>query len=368
MRSRAKTILKIKIKRNYMKTLQDELPQVRSVMTWGGFVLIAFLMTTGTSGAFDWDRAKRDLEKKVEDRKREFDRGLEEQKRKLEQQRREYQRTLDQKTRQTQQNWERSLRQTQNQINQGSSQLRRNVERSQRDLQRQATALRHEAQRLGKQYGYQVQREVEMAQRRFGNQTAAELSRAYSQYGPQIGRQVQNSLDIYYRNSARWASNPQNQQKAVNAIVQTAVVYNRFDSKKKRITKQAITRAGEHIMVQDHRGRSVNLNQFSKDYISQNAPFLAGTSIAEDPAEALTYGIIYGDTNYIFNDMKVMPSRNGEFHSVRDAAIMNAGLDAGQTLAALEMADNIQTLGDGEASPEDLVAAANAIQAIQTAR
>ena len=366
----------------------------------------------------DW---MRNLKRKADETKREFDRNTENMRGNIERSTQDTRRKADEAKRQFGRNTE-DMRRNIERSTQGTR------ENLQRGIQEQTRRISEEAQGVQRTYGSQAARQIDEISRRYGSQASREMSNLYERYGGQIaedvanlasrhgaeaisqcsavinqhgeraGRNLMQAYDQYGKHAGaalaeairrhgpaagekagillnevlghagQYMENEENQRKAAEAVITTAVIYSKFDSEKKRITKEAITLAANNIEVVDPHGRRTNLNRYTQEWIGTNAPYLRGTSIAEDPAEAITYGVIYGDTNYICNDMKLLHCKDGEFRSIRDTAIYESGFDADQTIAALEIADNFATLGDGEASADDLVAAAQMIERLQAAR
>ena len=179
---------------------------------------------------------------------------------------------------------------------------------------------------------------------------ASKINDAYHKYGDDIGDKVKASMDQCAYKISNYAKDKDNQEKIINAAVGCVVLHSKFQDQKKQVTYALMTRAMDNIIVKDKDGRSVSLNDYSKKWINENAPFLEGTDIAEDPAKAITYGIIYRDAGYITQDMKIVRSQ-GEYVSINQAVIQEIGME--NTIKYIEVAGAFKTIGDPDASTAD---------------
>jgi hypothetical protein len=194
---------------------------------------------------------------------------------------------------------------------------------------------------------------------------ASKIHDAYDKYGSRIGYKTQQIANRAKNCKYKFRNMNIDEEKVVNAAVKTILLYDKLDSVKKEATQKAILTASNKIEVQDRYGRKLSLNQHYKNFIDEKAPYLKGTSIGDNPAEVVTYGLIYRDKGYLVSEMKIIKNKNGEFCSIREAVKSKTSLDINGTLNAMEMADNLETLTDDKATADDLVIAAKAIQAYQ---
>ncbi len=206
--------------------------------------------------------------------------------------------------------------------------------------------------------GAAVARSALRAYENHSRDIANRLTRVYAEHGPAVGARVQ----LIAEKVGRAAQDPETQRRALAAAVTAAVMYERFEGDPKRLTKEAISLAAEQVLVQDGAGNTVSLNQYSKDWIVTQAPYLRGTTIAEDPAEVVTYVLVYQDVGYLVTDMRIVPTPDGDRCSLAEAALRASPTDVQQAVAALEAIESFEVLTDEEASAEDIIAAGAALE------
>ena len=192
--------------------------------------------------------------------------------------------------------------------------------------------------------------------------SAARVHEVIDRWGPAVGaRAVEIAAHVQAR--AETYLTPENAARALNAAITTVALYERFEEVKKRATKEAISFALDNIEVEVG-GRRVSLHEATKGWIREKAPFLRGSTIADDPVEALTYGLIYRDMDYVTQDLRIVPTGDGGFCSMTSALAHASPLDVDTTLEMLDVADGFATLADGNASAEDVVAAATVLRGV----
>lgn len=199
------------------------------------------------------------------------------------------------------------------------------------------------------------------AYRHYQPRVAGAIHGAYDRYGEQMGNKAMYLAQRIHVEGKRHLTQ-ENAQKAALAAVRASTLYSRFDRAKKAKTEQAIRHAASRINVRGLEGDLVTLEDFSKQWVAAKVPCLSGTTIAEDPVEALTYGVIYQDKRYIVKELRVLKSAEGEMISIGDGIERTGSLDVDRTIQMIELVDGFGTLADGSASAEDVMAAAELIQ------
>lgn len=185
----------------------------------------------------------------------------------------------------------------------------------------------------------------------------------YDRHGEHLGLRI-SALALRIDERYLGGHDASTAEKVLLATVHTASMYNRFDAIKRQATRTAIRTAAEHIPIKTADGRVLSLSDFAKEWVPAHVPVLAGTSIAQDPVEALTYIAVFKDTDYMLNEMKVVRGAGGEFVAPAAYIAQSSPLDAGSTLAVIDAVEGFSTLADGEAGADDIVAAAALIQAM----
>jgi len=216
---------------------------------------------------------------------------------------------------------------------------------------------------IAKKYGDNAGKQIVSLYNRHGSKIATAVSAMYEKHGPSIGERMKLVAD----RTRNWASGKMTKtkvDKAVFAAVAASSIYSRFNDKVKTRTKNTIEKITNTIQVKDRNGRVASLNDYMKTWINTKAPALKGTSIAEDPVEAITYGVLFRDTDYIVNDLRIVRTPGGQIVSIRDRVEQTGSLDVDATLRMIEVVDNVETLSDREASPEDMVIAAKMLQKV----
>lgn len=188
---------------------------------------------------------------------------------------------------------------------------------------------------------------------------ADEIYTVYNKYGKSIGNKVQITLNSCALRLEKYVRNSNSQKKAIKATVNAVILIDKIDYKKE--TYKALTYAVNNIRVKNSSRKTVTLNEYSKDWINQNAPYLKGTSISEDPVEAFTYVVIYQDMDYVVSDMRIVKNDRGQYCSIQDALILESVMDVNRTEELLDLVDSFETLTSNESSTYEVYEAANCI-------
>jgi len=177
-------------------------------------------------------------------------------------------------------------------------------------------------------------------------------------YSPRVARLAVNTAIHVSGKAGYYVKTKEGRRKAVEAAVVTAVMYQKFDRDVKEMTTVAVRGACRNVHIDTPYGR-VSLESYTKTYIKEKCPYLEGTSIAEDPAKAFTYIVIFNDPSYVTKEMRIIENPDtGHLVSMDEMLEYSAPQEYAQTMKVLETVEAIETLGDGEASPEDIMAAA----------
>lgn len=122
------------------------------------------------------------------------------------------------------------------------------------------------------------------------------------------------------------------------------------------------------IRVYNSRGRKVSLEQFSTEWIHQNASYLSETSIGRNPTKAFTYGLVFGNLDYISNDLQVIKSPSGEYLSLVDAIYRQSGINQSNGARLIRVFGNTQILTNNQLDLDDLLALTQLIEDLQQNR
>ena len=186
----------------------------------------------------------------------------------------------------------------------------------------------------------------------------------FKEYDKRIGETLLNSLNVVEKmtgsqminkiNKVRsnLSSGQYDKEEIIVAVLSTAIQLNKVD--KKELTYQSLKYLASNLSIKNSNGQVVTFEDYSKDWINDNAPFLRGTSIAEDPVETLTYVVIYKDSDYILNDMKIINSGNNEMCSISEAIYTSTG-DFDQLIGVME---GIETFKDPMSDEQAMMKAA----------
>ncbi len=205
---------------------------------------------------------------------------------------------------------------------------------------------------------------VEQLIRKYDVKVGESVLNIFKEYDKRIGETLLNSLNVVEQMTgnkmikkinkvgSNLSSGQYDKEEIIVAVLSTAIQLNKFD--KKELTYQSLKFVAANLTIKNSRGQVVTFEDYSKDWINDNAPFLRGTSIAENPVETLTYVVIYKDSDYILNDMKIIKSGNNEMCSISEAIYTSTG-DFDQLIGVM---DGIETLKDPMSDEQAMMKAA----------
>ncbi len=158
--------------------------------------------------------------------------------------------------------------------------------------------------------------------------------------------------------------NPSYQKKAINATVKTAKLIHKIKSKAKGYAADSIRATCRVVEIPDGKGGKESLEKYCKNWIKDNAPYLRGTTIEQDPIGAFTYVVVFNDTGYVTSNMKIIKDDKGNYISMKDAIVESSPFDTETSMKAIECAEAFETLTDDSANEEDIIAASNLLQTV----
>ena len=212
-------------------------------------------------------------------------------------------------------------------------------------------------------YGREVGPQLIDAYNRHKGYIAEKIHNAYDQYGDRVGFDFQKIMNQYAYKTSKYFQDKELQEKTINAALNTIVAFEKINVK--NTTYKALKYATENIMIKGKNGKIQNLNNYAKDWINYNAPYLEGTTISKDPIEAFTYVVIFQDIDYVATEMEIVRDDNGQYCSITKAIEKETPINATKTLQMLDTINSFETLVDNDASYDDINAAANIIKNIK---
>lgn len=141
---------------------------------------------------------------------------------------------------------------------------------------------------------------------------------------------------------------PQNQDRAIECAIKAIEIYDN----RQEFTTVAMKSVLQQVNLTTKDGETMNAEEFMRREIVRQWPYLAGTTIAEDPVRCLTYGVIYKDKDFLFNDLKVIPSPQGAV-SANVALGRAINVDPAQTMDVLDRMEAWSVVAGGESTPEE---------------
>lgn len=227
-----------------------------------------------------------------------------------------------------------------------------------------ATAVRTHGKELGEKLGLAVEiagHDAALAlvelYRKQGQSVVRVVVDAYTEHGEELGNQT---LELAGRLTL-YVQDPVIQERVLRSTIQVSVLVNQ-DSR--RLTHAALVLAMDNIPVRDRQGRMISLSDHTKFWVAEQFPYLDGSSITEDPAEAITYTLIFGDLDYVISEARVIRTPNGDFQTIGSVIDNSTGLDSGRIITAIDVLDGFETIGNGDADADDLMAAADIISSV----
>ncbi|MBN1894029.1 hypothetical protein JW906_06020 [bacterium] len=203
------------------------------------------------------------------------------------------------------------------------------------------------------QWGPRVGGAVQKVYETYGTRIGERMQEAYMQFSVAVGEEIQNK---YLPRIVEYASDEKNQKMAIETVGNVIEMYQNQDE----IVYSSL-KILSVVPIQTRNG-STTLQKASQEWIHQNAPFLKGTDIEEDPAKVITYCLIYPDKKYIFTSLRVIPNERGEPMTCAEKLAQATGADVEDTVETLELMASIEEISQGDADPETIVETSGKIQ------
>lgn len=184
------------------------------------------------------------------------------------------------------------------------------------------------------------------------------ISAAYRKYGPIIGAATAHAANRVHAA----VRDPENQKKAVGAAITTCIIVHRLKTDGKHMAVGAVRNTCQNVTVVDSKGRRVSLERYCQNYIEEKHPYLADTTIGQDPVGAFTYVVVFNDVGYVTKEMKVIKGPGGDYMTMEDAMMMASPLDNNATIEYVETVEAFAILTDEDVNEEDVLAAAHLIE------
>lgn len=183
---------------------------------------------------------------------------------------------------------------------------------------------------------------------RYEDLLAEKARDAMGRYGPAISRNIRD---------------PENRQKAFEAIGTIIEVRRQLKGKQQERTYMALTLAFK-LPVQTGTGTST-LGDLARDRLVQRFPCLDGTDITEDPAGPIT-ALLINDRKYFLTEFQIVKSGH-EYVSITKAIGRSSSFDTDKAMKCLDLMEATEGLLDAvNKGNGSLEAIENTISVIQT--
>jgi hypothetical protein len=184
------------------------------------------------------------------------------------------------------------------------------------------------------------------------------ISAAYHKYGPIAG-----AATAYVANCAYAAiRDPENQKKSVGAVITTCIIVQKMKSEGQHLAVGAVRNTCHNVTIVDSKGHKMSLEGYCQNYIVEKHPYLADTTIGQDPISAFTYVVVFNDVGYVTKEMKVVKGAEGDYMSIEDAMMKVSPLEHRTTMEYVETVEAFAILADDDVNEEDVLAASHLIQ------
>jgi hypothetical protein len=171
-----------------------------------------------------------------------------------------------------------------------------------------------------------------------------------SEYGPRIAAYVQS---------------PEGQRQILETVAEVIALRRDLsaglDSAKARAVELSLKAVGS-LPIRTASGVKP-LSEVLLEKIAEKCPYLLGTSITEDPASVILYGLVDPSPQYWLTEFKFVKTAGGEAVSVAEAAALRAGMDPDRMLKAIETIGHLEALSRGSLEPESVLACSELLAA-----
>ena len=217
---------------------------------------------------------------------------------------------------------------------------------------------------LGERYGTQVGEQLVTLYETYQPRVCDAIIAGYENFGRPMGDRVME-LALRIDGSSDYFSDEPTLERAIISAAEVVIAVEDFRTSGRGIIYDQVSSLADTVEVQHADGRTLSLREFAQDWVVTEVPSLAGSSIAEDPVEAFMYGVVYGDSDFVLNELRVIPSSDGEYLSLSQTVIAASPMDVDATIEMIEIADDVYTLADGDLTEDDVTALADLISAAQ---
>jgi len=198
--------------------------------------------------------------------------------------------------------------------------------------------------------------DLQTAKRKFGNRVSNAVNRIRRRYGPAAEKALVSYLSktkkfnegIIQRsqgamaNVRQWVKDPRKRKMAMTGvIVASAVAY--YGYKHKDDLKYMAFKHGLQKVTVNVNGRAMTAEAAISRSILAQAPYLRGTSVAEDPAAVLAYGVTGLAKKDLMNNVALIPDRNGGMRSINESIYSVDDVD--KAIAILNVSSSLEAMG-----------------------
>ena len=141
----------------------------------------------------------------------------------------------------------------------------------------------------------------------------------------------------------------------LNALM--TYIYQEAKDFPRKIAATALRSIAKNVTIY-HEGQHITLEEYAQDWVEDYAPYLEGSSIYENPAEAVAYLLIFPDKDYIFNELKIIKTDDGKSIAITEAIMATSKLKVDNVESLLEILDCYETFTDEAITLDDVDAAA----------
>lgn len=232
--------------------------------------------------------------------------------------------------------------------------------------------LEDEIARVRDKHGKQVGQRIQSFEKRYNARATSSIVKIYDKYGKDSGVAIEKSvkrlgtrilveaerdLDEVIPKISRFARDPETQE-ALYTAAATAIHYQNLAEDYKSTAKygavDGLRYLAKNMYIENSTGQTVTIESYAQDWIGKSIPPLKNTSIHDDPVGSIVYLLVYKDTDYMVNELRVIPTKSNKHVSLSDAILHSSpsspanALNVLETIGALEVLK--KSIGNGEDS------------------
>jgi len=210
-------------------------------------------------------------------------------------------------------------------------------------MKRNIDRLVDRASRVVQQHGDKAQKGISNSIDRYGTRVTEKLVGVYERHGRDAGDHVVDAMHRHAPEIVAAVKDPKDSEKVVCAALTVLEMRANWKETKRTAAYEGLRAAGK-IKIDTPRGL-VSLEDHFRHELTQQVPYLVRSSIVEDPAEFIVYGIVARDPNYLIKEMRVLPSKKGNRKiSMLQYAAETRRFDADKTLAVLDLMEKSENM------------------------